>query len=83
MDSGDENDIFEIPEVKVDNSRTRKKKGETRKQTKKAKSNNSKPAETDDLLSFIPNPKPDRAPGVGGEKVESYHDDDDVDMLDA
>ena len=70
MESDDENDLFEIPEVKV-TGKTKKEKTVSKKQA------------VDDLLTFIPPSKPDRQSGVGGEKVESYHDDDDVDMLDA
>ena len=80
MSSEDENDLFSIPEVKL-SGKTKKKKSEAKKHTKKAKAG-AKNEDSEDLLSFISS-KPDRQSGVGGEKVESYHDDDDVDMLDA
>ena len=80
LDSDSENDLFDIPEVKVSKKKpTRKANGRKRAPPPSS----AKASESDDLLNFTKPSASDRAPGVGSEKATSYRDDDDVDMLDA
>ena len=77
-----DDDLFDLPEVKI---KSRGKKSNSTKPEKKPKKSKKKESSEDaeDLLSFVKSEKTNRAPGVGSEKVVSYHDDDDEDMLDA
>lgn len=80
--SGSEDDLFDIPSVKISSQGKKQKSNRGSNSGRKQKSS-SNATKSNNLLNFDDSSSSNRAPGVGGEKTSSYHDDDDVDMLDA